>query len=242
MPRLAARGRSAYALSLRGHGASPRPRFPRLATLGDYVEDVAQAVARIGRPPVLVGHSMGGLLVQRYLAEGGRAVGVALLAPAPLGGALGVTLRILRRHPLVVLEANLTWRLWPLVRSPARARELLLPWGATDAEAAAVHARLGDESFLAYLGMLAPRIDPSRVRVPVLVLAAGADRLFTPEEVAATARAHGAAAEVVPGAAHDLMIGPTGTLVADRLVAWADGLRALPAGAGAHPDRAAPPA
>ena len=131
-------------------------------------------------------------------------------------------LRVARRHPAAFLEANLTWRLWPLVRTPALVREALLPDSFTDEQVAAVHARLQDESYLAFLGMLVPRIDPSRVRVPMLVIGAGADRMFTEAEVRATARAYGVEAEMVPGAAHDLMLDPAWERVAARMVDWVE--------------------
>lgn len=230
LPYAAARGHPAFAVSLRGHGRSPARRSLRLTGLDDYVEDVATAVARIGRDPVLAGHSMGGLVVQRYLAAGGRAAGAALLAPVPLSGALGATLRIAARHPLAFLEGNLTWSLWPVLRTPARVRELLLGPGVSDEEVAAVHRRLQDESFRAYLAMLAPRVDPARIRVPVAVIGAGADALFRVEEVRATARAYGVEAQIVEGAGHDLMLGPRWEEAASRVVAFAAGLPAPAAG------------
>jgi pimeloyl-ACP methyl ester carboxylesterase len=226
LPFVAARGHDAYAVSLRGHGRSPLRRSLRLTTLGDYVEDVAAAVARVGRDPILVGHSMGALVVQRYLAGGGRAAGAVLLAPVPRSGALATTLRFAARHPLAFLEVNLTWSLWPALRTPALARELLLSETFSAEEVRVIHARLQDESYLAYLGMLLPRLDPSRVRVPVRVVGAGADGLFGAEEIRAAARGHGVEAEIVPGAAHDLMLDPRWEEVAAGIVTWARGLSA----------------
>jgi pimeloyl-ACP methyl ester carboxylesterase len=229
LPFMAAHGRDAYALSLRGHGRSGRARSLRWTSLGDYVEDVGRAVERIGRAPVLVGHSMGGLIVQRHLAEGGAAVAGVLLAPVPLRGVLPLTLRTARRHPRAFLAANLTGRLWPIVATPALARDLLSD-AFTDAQVAAVHARLQDESYLAYLGMLVPRIDASRVRVPILVIGGGADRLFPPREIQATARAYGVDAEIVPGVSHDLMLDPAWERIARRILDWVDAPTRLGAG------------
>lgn len=232
LPFVAASGHDAFAVSLRGHGRSARPRRFRLASLGDYVEDVARAVARLGRAPVLVGHSMGALVAQRYVAGGGSAAGLVLLAPVPRAGVLGATLRVARRHPLVFLESNLTWRLWPVMRAPARARELLLRPATPPDEVRAVHARLQDESYLAYLGMFRGAVDPAAVRVPVRVIGAGEDRLFREAETRATARAYGVAAEIVPGAAHDLMLDPAWEAVTAGIVGWA---RELGAAGGAGP-------
>jgi len=233
LPYVAARGHHAYAVSLRGHGRSGLTGSLRRASLGDYVADVATAVEKLGRAPVLVGHSMGGLVVQRYLAAGGRAAACALVASVPPGGVLKTTLRVARRYPLAFLRANLTLSLWPIVSTPARASEWLLRESSTPEEAAAVHARLQDESYLAFLGMLAPRVDSSRVRVPVLVIGAGEDRMFSPAQVRATARSYGVEAEIVAGAAHDLMLDPAWQQVAARIVEWGEQLAIPGRGAGA---------
>jgi pimeloyl-ACP methyl ester carboxylesterase len=60
-------GHAAYAISLRGHGGSGGSL--RSARLTDYVEDVLRAVEVVDADElVLVGHSLGGLVVQRVLA------------------------------------------------------------------------------------------------------------------------------------------------------------------------------
>lgn len=220
LPYVASRGYHAYAPSLRGHGGSGNSKSLRRTSLGDYVSDVAEVAARLPAPPVVVGHSMGGLVVQKYLAAGGRAAAGVLLASAPPQGVLGATLRVARRHPLAFLKVNTTLRLWPVVATPELAREALFNDSLPAVEAAALHRRLQDESFLAYLGMMLPRVDPHRVEVPMLVLGGEADRTFTPAEVRSTARAYGVVAELFPGAAHDLMLDPAWEKVAARIVAW----------------------
>ncbi len=76
----------------------------------DYVEDVRRAAAEFPEPPILVGHSMGGVLVQRYL-EDHPAPGAVLMAPVPAGTALAAAARLALHHPLAMLKANLLWSL-----------------------------------------------------------------------------------------------------------------------------------
>jgi len=87
-----------------------------------YVEDLASIVDTLDAPPVVIGHSMGGLVVQRYL-EGKDLAGGVLLAPVPVGGALGATFRTAWRYPLAFAKANLTLRLWPIVGASGLARD-----------------------------------------------------------------------------------------------------------------------
>ncbi len=115
-------GYRVYALSLRGHGECETPKRFRLARISDYVADVDQIAAQLDPAPVVVGHSMGGLVVQKYLEAHVAPAGV-LLASAPPRGVLRTTLSIAARHPLRFLAANLTWSLYPLVGTPKLTRE-----------------------------------------------------------------------------------------------------------------------
>lgn len=78
MADLAAAGYAAHALSLSGHGRSA-PARPSFAQLFDDVRSVLETLPDDTR---LVGHSLGGYLVQRELAESQRPAAV-LLAPVP---------------------------------------------------------------------------------------------------------------------------------------------------------------
>ena len=219
MPYFAAAGYECHALSLRGHGASPVRRL-RWASIDDYVADVAAVVDGLPAPPVLVGHSMGGLVVQRYL-EGRRLPGAALLASDPVGGVWRVTLRVARRHPLRFLAANLTMRLWPLVSTPELARELFFSTTLPPAVVARHHAALQDESYRAYLQMLLTRFPrPKRVDTPMLVMGGADDFIFSPGEVARTAAAYGTEPVMIPGLAHDMMLDTNWERAADALRGW----------------------
>ncbi len=63
----ASRGYRSIAISLRGHGKSYGRDILWQFGISDYVNDVASVIESLDRKPVLVGHSMGGLVVQNYL-------------------------------------------------------------------------------------------------------------------------------------------------------------------------------
>jgi non-heme chloroperoxidase len=67
-------------------GAAPDPALGR-TSLVDYVDDLAGEIQRLREPPVIMGHSMGGLLAQ-MLGARGLAKSLVLLAPAPPAGLL----------------------------------------------------------------------------------------------------------------------------------------------------------
>ncbi len=94
---MADRGYAAYALSFRGHGRSEGRGDLDRHGLADYADDVRTAIRSIGgRPPVLVGHSMGGLVAQRCLGQE-QLAGVALMAPVPPEGVMAANAHLVLR-------------------------------------------------------------------------------------------------------------------------------------------------
>ena len=221
-----ARGFEVHALSLRGHGASEGREKLRFTRMRDYVADVASVVDSLPRKPILVGHSMGGFVTQKYL-ETHVVPGAALLASAPPKGVWRTLLRMTGERPLDVLKTNLTWSLWPIVSDPARARAAFFSADMPEADVARFQAKLQDESYLGFLDFLAlDLVDPRKNRSPVFVLGGRDDAIFRPAEVEATARAYGARAHMIDGLAHDVMLEPKWRTVADALETWIRGLGA----------------
>jgi pimeloyl-ACP methyl ester carboxylesterase len=219
LPYFAQHGYPAHAVDLRGHGRSGGAANLHQHRIADYVADLKSVVDGLDRVAVLVGHSMGGVVVQKYL-ETGTAAGAVLLATLPPVGGLPAALRLARRYPLPMLKVLATRSLLPLIATPERTRELFFSENITDARLHEHHSRLQDESFRAFLDLIAfDRTHPEHVRVPVLVLGATRDSIITPAEVAATARAYRTTPTLFP-TAHDMMLDDGWPEVADHIRQW----------------------
>ena len=203
-------GHPSYALSLRGHGESPGRL--RTALLSHYVDDVLAAAATLPRPPVLIGHSMGGLVVQQAIAR--LAVPAAVLvAPVPAHPAVASLMAIARRHPLDALRIVGGGSL-PL-RPEYLVHEL------DDEQAQAVSDRCGPESAVVQYQLLLHR--PARPPLgspPVLVLATPDDRLVPITGVRRTAARYGADVAEFPGMGHDLMLDADWRKPLDAMLDW----------------------
>ncbi len=218
-------GYHSFALSLRGHGASDGS--VRFAALEDYLDDIAQAAAQVhsetGRQPVLVGHSMGGYLVQHYLARyrppAGPSAGV-LMATIPVTGPAAFFLRLTARSPLSMAATTLKLSPQELVRPIERAHLNFFSPDMPRVEVKRYYARLGQESIRFSLEGSLRLPQSTRVQVPVLVLAAERDRIFTLAEQQRTARAYGTEAVVIPGMAHDMMLERNWQDAADIMLRW----------------------
>ncbi|MDQ2783882.1 MAG: alpha/beta hydrolase [Chloroflexota bacterium] len=80
---------SVTAVDLRGHGDSDKPETGY--TLTNYVADVWEAIGkmRLKRPPVLIGHSLGGAIVRRIAADHANALAAVIVEDSDLWGLEG---------------------------------------------------------------------------------------------------------------------------------------------------------
>jgi pimeloyl-ACP methyl ester carboxylesterase len=213
-------GFAVHAVNLRGHGTSEGREHLRWTRIAEYVEDVADVARRLPCPPILIGHSMGGFVIQKYLEHHAAPAAVLLSSPPPTG-LLGTTLRIARRHPLAFAKVNLTLSLLPVIATPQLAREAFLSQDVPDDQLLAYWQQMQDESYRALLDMVALELPhPEKVTTPVLVLGAARDTMLTPSEIEATARAYHTQAEIIPDVAHSSMLDPRWQSVAARILAW----------------------
>ncbi|OBF63626.1 alpha/beta hydrolase [Mycobacterium sp. 852002-50816_SCH5313054-b] len=218
----AAKGYRSVAVSLRGHGKSPAPRPMQFCSMADMVDDVASVADGLPRRPVVIGHSMGGFVVQKYL-ESHDAPAAILLASVPPSGIARFLLRRFRLHPwLTARHLAITKSVGSMGGTPEMARESFFSDVTPYADAARYAAGLDEE----YVGkhvldmLLLDLPKPTRITTPVLVLGAEQDILFSPREVRATAAAYRTQAEFIPGMAHDMMLEPGWADVAERIHAW----------------------
>jgi pimeloyl-ACP methyl ester carboxylesterase len=214
----AARGFEAHALSLRAHGASEGRTQLHRSRIRHYVEDLAAVAAVLPSSPILVGHSMGGFVVQKFL-ETHSAPAAFLLASIPPTGTRSMYARLVRNQPLDALRANATFSLLPFVSDPDRARRLLFSAAMSGDDVVRYHRQLQDESMLGAIDCLAlERVAVKQVHSPVHVMGAADDAVVADHEIKATARAYGTEAVVFDNVAHDMMLDPNWRVVADSMI------------------------
>lgn len=218
-------GYDCYAVDLSGHGTSPGRDHLDDFGLADYVADLAAAVAALPAAPVLIGHSMGCLVSQRYL-EQGSARAVALLAPVPPTGTGGTASRFALTQPDFFAELpkavsghadEKTMRTMAKVYfSPAMPPE----------ETVRYLPLIQPESEKAVAEMLAAplRLARRRPKIPALVMGGSEDQVFPASLLHFTAAAWLARRVVIPGAGHMLMLDPQWPEAAAALAAWLEKL------------------
>lgn len=223
LPFFAERGHQVCAVDLRGHGQSPARKSMRLNRIRDYVDDVASVVESLDAPPVIIGHSMGGLVCQHLAHRDVRLAGIGLLSTVPSYGVWKTTANIALSRPVDFLKVNLKLSLYPLVEDPADARHMFIEEDTPDAETRAFASRLTDESYLAFLDMLVFALPPRKpVSVPMLVVGGERDTIFSPASQQHTARFYGCECHIVDAAPHDGMLWRNWQQAAALFAGWID--------------------
>lgn len=218
LPLLAARGYEAQSLDLRGHhGSRPVPDVGRLS-VRDYVDDALE-VALALKNPIIIGHSMGGLIAQK-VAEAGAVRAAVLLCAAPprgilvtspslLGRQLKHLPNMLRSRPLVADRSDADWLMFnrtPLAEADA-IFERLVPESGT----------AGREMSFGVIGVAA-----QRVTCPMLSVTASDDRFVVPRIGRALARKYRADQFIAEGHGHLAISEPGYEKIASRVIDWLD--------------------
>lgn len=223
LPWFAEQGWLAYAISLSGHGASAGREHLDSLSIADYVRDVSEVVSRLAARPVLIGHSMGGFVVQKFL-EREDPPAVVLMASVPPQGLLGSAIGMGFAKPGLMRDLGgmmsgggvaLETLREVLFAQPVNADRLKHYLRCMQPES---HRAIWDMSMFDL-----PSISRMH-RPPMLILGAERDQLISASTVEMTGRTYGIEAELFPAMGHGMMLDADWRKVARRIADWLDAL------------------
>lgn len=189
VPLFEAEGYRCMRTTLRYHGEGPEDPDPRLGTtsLLDYAADLEREIRALDDLPVVIGHSMGGLLAQ-MLAANGLARAAVLLTPASPHGVMALRPSVIRSFASIMGR----WTFWTRPVRPTFAEACygilnVVP----ESERCSLYDRFCHESghAVAEIGLWvldrhkAAAAEAARIMCPMLVIGAGCDRMTPPDVV-----------------------------------------------------------
>lgn len=216
------RGFRVLAPSLRGHGHSSLSKSLRLCSIADYVTDVCEVVGALPEPPILVGHSMGGFVVQKYLETHDAPAAVLMASTPPRGGQLGSVMRMICRHPWRSTKFALTAKPLDLVGTSAGARELFFGEDAPDSLIDSFTRLIQPDSTRAMMfdTVVGDLVKTKKVRSPMLIVGGENDQVYRPNHVRRTAAAYETKPVFFRGVGHEMMLEPQWRAVAGFIESW----------------------
>jgi pimeloyl-ACP methyl ester carboxylesterase len=195
-------GYEVISISYRNHGNSEKKGSLKWRSIKEYVEDVHSIVSAIQGNIYLIGHSMGGFIVQHYLQKhpSPQIKKATLLCTVPASGIGGATFQIIKHYPVRFFMALFTLSFLPVFNNEQRAKHLMFSKHFSDDTLHSFFPRMQDESFKAYLDMLLLHLPSiNNTGVPLLMIAGADDFLISTSSVEKNAKQLGAAFEIVEG-------------------------------------------
>jgi alpha-beta hydrolase superfamily lysophospholipase len=166
---------------------------------------------------------MGGAIIQKYL-ELYPAQAAVLMATVPSNGVICATLNVLKIFPARVIRGLTSFSLYHIIRGEKHSKWAFYDNSITDEELKDYSSRVQRESFTAYMQMLFFRVKKNyHSKIPMLVLAAEGDKLFSVKEQLRTAKKYNADYKLIKNTGHNLMLTSAWRKTADTIIDWING-------------------
>lgn len=214
-------GFETISFSLRGHGGSGGRELRSLASIDDYVEDLETVVDTLGQKPILIGHSMGGYIIQKYL-EKHKATAAALMASVPPEGLLASNTMMAMAQPDLYLQMFWLQAIGPHTLLRDRLGRAMLSPDIAEDEGMIYFGRLETESHRALMDMMGgnPVFLSQTDLPPMLAIGARNDEIIQSEVVNHTARRLGADCVLLDDIAHAMMLDAKWEKAATQIAEW----------------------
>lgn len=221
LPFFADAGWHCIAVSLRGHGHSPGREQLDWFGVADYVADAAMAAAGLDHPPVVIGHSMGGMIAQHFVQKH-VASGLVLLASISPAGLARPLAQMYLRHPNLLWELNRVQTFGPEAANYEVIRRGLFCADFPVDLAWRYRPLFQRESLRATLELMVPQwfYLMRRRRLPALVLGGANDWFIPYADLEASSVFWNAEIHVLEDAPHAMMLDLSWRVAAEIIAGW----------------------
>ncbi|KAG1658520.1 hypothetical protein FOA52_009863 [Chlamydomonas sp. UWO 241] len=242
LPYFAEKGFNSYALSFRGQGNSDIVTGQTVSgTLDSHAKDIGDLIAMLPRPPVVVAHSFGGLILQKYLLGMSKGdatssslglppiAGAVFLCSVPPSGNKKLVGRYFMRDPLLSLRVTYGFIAKTFVNNLDACRELFFSESLPENEMRRYQAQLAQCSGVRLMDLQdvnkqVPLPAPPSHCPPVLVLGARNDVVVDVPAIEETAAYFSTTPVIIEDLAHDCMLDTNWGKAAGKIDSWLQAL------------------
>ena len=222
LPFFVSKGFDCYTFDLPKHGKKKEEKGINQLRIKDYVNHLERAIDQIDRKIILIGHSMGGYTIQKYLETKDDCQAAILLTSVPGKPIWRLFFKSLWELPLTMMKVITQFDLYHLVNTPEKARKFLFSSNFSKEKVLAYHQLLGPESFkVMVFDFLLSKIKPRKNKeLPILVQAAEHDGIVSLSENKYTAILQNADFQLINNIAHDVMLEDNWQQSANYILQW----------------------
>ena len=201
----AERGWPAHAVSVRGHGGSEGREQLGNWGIDHYVADVMQVVEELGEPPILIGHSMGGFVVQKCL-EQHQFPAAVLMCSVPPKGLIASSMALLWSRPDLLGNLSQMMSGGPVDIDGLKDALFAQPASLNDLQRYLLLSQMESQRAIWDMTMF-NLINPERLKpTPKLIIGAELDHIIPASQVRDTAEIFGVEPVIFPGMGHGMML------------------------------------
>ncbi|PHS73727.1 MAG: alpha/beta hydrolase [Cycloclasticus sp.] len=225
MPYFSKLGHPTYAVDLRGHGKSGGQETMSTDSIADYVTDIHRVIDEIGTTPILIGHSLGGLVIQKYI-EKKTVPACVLMASVPVDG-LVPSIMDLALNPTMFMQSNLSQLFGTLFSGVDVTRKSVFSGDVSDDVVIRYCTEMQPSSPKALLDTLWLGLPTKKnpFNIPMLSLGADEDTFFRPTQIRKTAEAYNAKYINMKKTSHAMMLDSHWQESANAINTWLNSLK-----------------
>jgi len=221
IPFFTANGYECYAFDLPNHGAKKDKKGINKYRIVDYLNHLETALAQINKPVVLIGHSMGGYVIQKYL-ENKDCKAAILMATVPGKPLWRLFFNLFVEQPITMLKLVATFNLFHLVNSTEKASAFLFSDTLAREQMEVYAKKLGPESFqvMIFDFLLSKIKQRKNLSMPMLVQCAGKDNIISTAESEYTRQFQKTDYQFFEKLSHNVMLDSNWLLSAQGALNW----------------------
>ena len=212
------------AMSLRGHGQSEGFTTLDLMGIHDFVDDAETVLKSMDRLPIVVGHSMGGIISQ-ILSARCEVAGQVLLVSVPPHGLAAAAQHMWYQDPSLLSQLGVVLTLGGWSINPNKMSDSLFsPDTPINVRNQYLSLFQRESSRSAFEIMIPQIVAPPAILPPTLVMGGDDDPFIPVNEIRQTARFWGTEAHIIPELPHAMMLDARWEQAAKPIVDWLNGL------------------